>query len=126
MHCEHRRKARREVRSILERLELPLRVRVVVGDVGPAMRFDHVQVHEERRHRPIVLSHFKYCRTHTWFASRGVASARQLSFRPYLREYEGDLNIDDRLVADLVAACRSVAEKLESLPPISSPWNRRA
>jgi len=36
-------------------------------------------------------------------------------------ELEGDLNIDDRLVVDLIAACRSVAEKLELLAPISSP-----
>jgi hypothetical protein len=32
-------------------------------------------------------------------------------------EYEGDLNIDDRLVADLIAACRTVAAKLDTLPP---------
>jgi hypothetical protein len=38
-----------------------------------------------------------------------------------LGEYEGDLNIDDRLVADLIAACRQVATKLELLPPISPP-----
>ncbi|OGA22552.1 MAG: hypothetical protein A3I02_15175 [Betaproteobacteria bacterium RIFCSPLOWO2_02_FULL_67_26] len=34
-----------------------------------------------------------------------------------LGEYEGDLNVDDRLVADLIAACRAVAAKLEALPP---------
>ena len=33
-------------------------------------------------------------------------------------EYEGDLDIDERLVADLVTACREVANKLEALPPI--------
>lgn len=38
-----------------------------------------------------------------------------------LAEYESDLNIDDRLVVDLIAACRSVANKLQLLPPISSP-----
>jgi hypothetical protein len=38
-----------------------------------------------------------------------------------LGEYEGDLNIDDRLVADLIAACRSVATKLDLLTPISPP-----
>lgn len=32
-----------------------------------------------------------------------------------LGEYEGDLNIDDILVADLVTACRAVATKLDSL-----------
>jgi hypothetical protein len=35
-----------------------------------------------------------------------------------LGEYEGDLNIDERLVADLIAACRSVAAKLDLLAPI--------
>ena len=34
-----------------------------------------------------------------------------------LGEYEGDFNVDERLVADLIAACRKVAERLESLPP---------
>jgi hypothetical protein len=38
-----------------------------------------------------------------------------------LGEYEGDLNIDERLVTDLVSACRSVAAKLELLPKIASP-----
>lgn len=32
-----------------------------------------------------------------------------------LGEYEGDLNISDRLVADLIAACRAVAAKLDTL-----------
>lgn len=36
-----------------------------------------------------------------------------------LDEYEGDLNVDERLVADLIAACRSVAAKLDLLAPIS-------
>ncbi len=35
-----------------------------------------------------------------------------------LGEYEGDLNIDERLVADLITACRAVAAKLETLPPV--------
>lgn len=30
-------------------------------------------------------------------------------------EYEGDLNIDARIVDDLVAACRTVAEKVDAL-----------
>jgi hypothetical protein len=34
-----------------------------------------------------------------------------------LGEYEGDLNIDERLVADLIAACKTVAAALEKLPP---------
>jgi hypothetical protein len=36
-------------------------------------------------------------------------------------EYEGDLNIDEGLVTDLITACRSVAAKLDSLAPISTP-----
>lgn len=34
-----------------------------------------------------------------------------------LGEYEGDLNIDERLVADLIAACKAVAAALGKLPP---------
>lgn len=34
-----------------------------------------------------------------------------------LGEYEGDLNIDQRIVKDLIAACTKVAEKLAELPP---------
>ena len=37
-----------------------------------------------------------------------------------LGEYEGDLNIDERLIADLLTACRAVAAKLESLAPLPS------
>ena len=33
-------------------------------------------------------------------------------------EYEGALDVDERLVKDLVAACRKVAEKVRNLPPI--------
>jgi hypothetical protein len=32
-------------------------------------------------------------------------------------EYEGDLNIDERLVSDLITACRAVAAKVKDLPP---------
>jgi hypothetical protein len=32
-----------------------------------------------------------------------------------LGEYEGDLNVDEQLVADLLAACRAVAAGLDSL-----------
>ena len=35
-----------------------------------------------------------------------------------LGEYEGDLNVDERLVSDLIAACHAVASKLDALPPI--------
>jgi hypothetical protein len=34
-----------------------------------------------------------------------------------LGEYEGDLNIDERIVADLVAACQMVAAKVDGLKP---------
>jgi hypothetical protein len=33
-----------------------------------------------------------------------------------LGEYEGDLNVDERLVTDLVAAAQTVAAKLQTLP----------
>ena len=33
-----------------------------------------------------------------------------------LGEYEGDLNIDERIVRDLITACQRVAEKLSALP----------
>jgi hypothetical protein len=35
-----------------------------------------------------------------------------------LGEYEGDLDADERLVADLIAACRAVAAKLDALPAL--------
>lgn len=34
--------------------------------------------------------------------------------------YEGMLGIDGRLVNDLIAACRTVAEKVDALQPILS------
>jgi hypothetical protein len=33
-------------------------------------------------------------------------------------EYDGALDVDERLVADLVDACRKVAAKIKELPPI--------
>jgi hypothetical protein len=33
-------------------------------------------------------------------------------------EYEGALDVDERLVADLIDACRKVATKIRKLPPI--------
>lgn len=36
-----------------------------------------------------------------------------------LGEYEGNLGVDERIVADLITACRAVAAKLGSLPPPS-------
>jgi hypothetical protein len=35
-----------------------------------------------------------------------------------LGEYEGQLNVDERIVADMIAACRKVADKIAALPPI--------
>jgi hypothetical protein len=35
-----------------------------------------------------------------------------------LGEYEGDLNVDDRLVTDLITACQAVAAKVKALEPI--------
>jgi hypothetical protein len=37
-----------------------------------------------------------------------------------LGEYEGDLNIDERIVADLIAACDAVVAKLDGLPALPS------
>ena len=38
-----------------------------------------------------------------------------------LGEYEGDLNIDERIVTDLLAACRTVAAKVQALAPPAQP-----
>jgi hypothetical protein len=35
-------------------------------------------------------------------------------------EYEGALDADERLVVDLVVACRQIAEQIQKLPPIPS------
>jgi hypothetical protein len=35
-----------------------------------------------------------------------------------LGEYEGDMNVDERIVADLIAACKKVAQKVAELAPI--------
>jgi hypothetical protein len=58
--------------------------------------------------RPIAISYFKPL-PHTlglgsevWRVLDKCHSVRNLG------EYEGDLNVDERLVADLIAACRSV------------------
>lgn len=34
-----------------------------------------------------------------------------------LGEYEGDLNVDERIVTDLITACRAVAARLDTLAP---------
>src|SRR5437867_2232021 len=33
-------------------------------------------------------------------------------------EYEGDLSVDERLLADLIQACKTVAAALDELPPV--------
>ncbi len=38
-----------------------------------------------------------------------------------LGEYEGDLNLNERIVTDLIEACRAVAAKLDTLPPLVEP-----
>lgn len=38
-----------------------------------------------------------------------------------LGEYEGDLNIDERIVSDLVNACQKVATALDALQPPAGP-----
>ncbi|HET7291950.1 MAG TPA: hypothetical protein VFM88_05975, partial [Vicinamibacteria bacterium] len=40
-------------------------------------------------------------------------------------EYEGALDVDERLVADVIDACRKVAEKLDKLPPIPEDRSRK-
>ena len=35
-----------------------------------------------------------------------------------LGEYEGDLNVDQRIVTDLLVACQSVAAKVDALGPV--------
>ncbi|MFF7395370.1 hypothetical protein ACFZAI_02835 [Achromobacter sp. NPDC008082] len=37
-----------------------------------------------------------------------------------LGEYEGDLNIDERIVTDLLAACQIVAAKVDALAPLEA------
>lgn len=36
-----------------------------------------------------------------------------------LGEYEGDLNVDERIVTDLVLACQAVAEHVDALSPLA-------
>ena len=36
-----------------------------------------------------------------------------------LGEYEGDLNVEERLVKDLITACRTLAQALDSLPGVA-------
>jgi hypothetical protein len=40
-------------------------------------------------------------------------------------EYEGAVELTERLVADLITACRAVARKVEELPPLTDPKRTR-
>jgi hypothetical protein len=42
-----------------------------------------------------------------------------------LGEYEGDLDIDDRIVADLIDACKAVVAKLDALPSLQNSRESR-
>jgi len=46
---------------------------------------------------------------------RILAKAHELRNRG---EYEGDLNVDERIVVDMIGACRAVAERLGALAPL--------
>ena len=35
------------------------------------------------------------------------------------REYEGQSNVDERIVADLIVVCQAVAAKIKALPPLA-------
>ena len=39
-------------------------------------------------------------------------------------EYEGDLDVDERIVADLIAACEAVVAKLDALSALPSEGDR--
>lgn len=41
-----------------------------------------------------------------------------------LGEYEGDLNVDARIVSDLMTACQTVAEKVDALMPLEQGFGR--
>jgi hypothetical protein len=67
------------------------------------------------RHRYIVfqsLPHTLGLGPEVW---RVLAKAHEIR---NIAEYEGELEIDERIAADLLAACRVVADKLTNLPPL--------
>ena len=41
-----------------------------------------------------------------------------------LAEYEGELDITEQVVADLISACKAVAAKLDALVPVQPPGRR--
>jgi hypothetical protein len=59
-----------------------------------------------------VLPHTLRLGPEVW---RVLAHAHDLRNRG---EYEGDLHVDERLLADLIAACKAVASALEKLPAL--------
>jgi hypothetical protein len=59
-----------------------------------------------------VLPHTLRLGPEVW---RVLAHAHDLRNRG---EYEGDLHVDERLLADLIAACKAVAAALEKLPAL--------
>jgi hypothetical protein len=52
---------------------------------------------------------------HTRSRTGSLARARQMPRGRNLGEYEGDLNVDERLLADLIVACKAVATALDKL-----------
>lgn len=43
-------KALRKLRAVFHRLELALRIRIVIGDIGPAVGLGHSQFSQEKSH----------------------------------------------------------------------------
>ena len=69
--------------------------------------------------RPSVTSCSKRCRTHlVWVPKCGVYSPKSRDRNR--SEYEGDFYVDERLLADLITACKAVAAALERLPTLAS------
>lgn len=66
----------------------------------------------------IVTSFFRFCRIHWAWGPRYGGCWQKCHDVRNSGEYEGDLNVDERLVTDLVTACRAVADKVEQLGPL--------
>lgn len=62
-----------------------------------------------------VLAHTLGLGPEVWRVLSKCHDARNLG------EYEGMLEVDTRLVADLITACQLVANKLSALPPLNQP-----
>jgi hypothetical protein len=76
-------------------------------DEGDRRHHRHDDGHRHGAHAPIGSA----------WGQRFGASWPNATTCATVSEYEGDLNINERLVIDLVAACRLVAAKLEGLGP---------